>query len=135
MSEMNSTRRQFMKIAATFGSLAVLMPTLTQAAEERRKAKPAESAAGAGGDLDLPLVKPGVGMAAGVNYQHSQKDIKDKTLKVERQGVAFDKQHCNACMLFTGVGKKGADEVGKCTLFAGQLVKGQGWCASWSKKA
>lgn len=139
MSEMNSTRRQFMKIAATFGSLAILMPSLTRAAEERRKAKPADAAApaagGGEGDLALPLVKPGEGMAGSVNYQHNHKNIKDKSLKIERQGVAFDKQHCKACMLFTPVGKKAGEDVGKCTLFAGQLVKAEGWCASWSKKA
>ncbi len=136
----STSRRQFMQLFAAFGGLALLMPSLSQAAEERRRAKPdaggAGAAAGGGaGDLALPLVKPGEGMAASVHYVHDHKDLKDASLKVERQGLAFDKQHCKACMLFTGVGKKGSDEVGKCTLFAGQLVKANGWCASFSKKA
>jgi hypothetical protein len=74
-------------------------------------------------------------MAATLHYQHSYKDVKDKSLMVERQGVAWGKQQCSGCMLFTPVGKKGSDEVGKCALFAGQLVKSTGWCSSFSKKA
>jgi len=136
MSDTNS-RRQFFKIAAAFGGMVLLMPSLTLAAEERRRAKPAAGAAagGAGGDIALPLVKPGEGMAGSVHYQHDKKDVKDKALMIDRQGVPFAKQQCSGCMLFTPVGKKGADEVGKCTLFAGQLVKANGWCASFSKKA
>lgn len=141
MSDLNSSsRRQFFKIAAAFGGLALLMPTLAKAAEERRRAKPAEPAAGAapaagGGDTNLPLVKPGEGMAASLHYVHNHKDLKDKSLMVERQGVPFEKQHCAACMLFTPAGKKNGEEVGKCQLFAGQLVKGTGWCTSYTKKA
>jgi hypothetical protein len=145
--ESNSSRRQFFKTAAAFGGLALLMPALVQGAEERRRAAPAAGAggaapgaaagAGAGGnaDLNLPLVKPGEGMAASLHYQHNHKDIKDKSLMVERQGVPFDKQHCAVCMLYTPVGKKNGEDVGKCALFAGQLVKATGWCTSFSKKA
>jgi hypothetical protein len=141
MSQSNTSRRQFFKTAAAFGGLALLMPALVQGAEERRRAAPAaggaapDAAAGGNADLNLPLVKPGEGMAATLHYQHTHKDIKDKSLMVERQGVPFDKQHCSGCMLFTAVGKKGSDEVGKCALFAGQLVKATGWCTSFSKKA
>jgi hypothetical protein len=38
-------------------------------------------------------------------------------------------------MLYTKEKGAGAAEVGKCQLFAGQLVKGQAWCTSWAKKA
>lgn len=133
----STSRRQFFKFAAAFGGLALLMPNLVQGAEERRRAgKPADAGGAAGGgDTALPLVKPGEGMAKNLNYHHDHKDIKDKSLMVERQGVPFEKQHCSGCMLFTAVGKKDGDEVGKCTLFSGQLVKAKGWCASYSKKA
>lgn len=131
MSQMNS-RRQFVKLALGVSGLALLAPK-SVVAEERRRGGGA--AAGAGGDLALPLVKPGEGMAANLNYHHKHTDVKNAALKVERQGTAWDKQHCNNCMLYTKVGQKDGEEVGKCTLFNGMLVKGQGWCASWSKKA
>lgn len=83
----------------------------------------------------MPLVQPGVGAAAPLNYVFNHKDIKDPKLKTERQGVAFEKQHCNGCMLYTKAGDKDGGEVGKCQLFAGQLVKGSSWCSSWAKKA
>ncbi len=129
MSQMN-TRRQFVKLALGVSGLALLNPQSAVAQERRRG-----GGAAAGGDLALPLVKPGEGMAASVNYQHKHSDVKNAALKVERQGTAWDKQYCNNCMLYTKVGQKDGEEVGKCTLFANQLVKGQGWCASWSKKA
>ena len=86
--------------------------------------------------MDLPWVKPGEGMAASLNYKESWKEVKDAKLKTERQGVPFGaNQICSKCMLYTTVGKKDGHEAGKCTLFANQLVRGEGWCSSWSKKA
>jgi hypothetical protein len=139
MSEMK-TRRDFMKLAFGVSGLALLAPNILMA-EERRRSKPAGGAAGAsgagaaGGDLNAPMVKPGEGMAASVNYQFKHEDVKDPALKVERQGVPFKDQHCKTCMLYTKAGMKNGEEVGKCTLFNGQLVKANAWCASWSKKA
>ncbi len=130
MSQQDS-RRQLFKIALGISGLALLAPK-SLFAEEKRRAKP--GAAG-GGDLALPLVEPGKGMAANMNYQHSQAGVKDAAMKVERQGVPFAGQYCNKCMLYSSVGKKDGAEVGKCTLFTGQLVKGEGWCSSWAKKA
>lgn len=129
---MTNSRRNFFKVAAVSGLSLLAVSSIAQA-EEKRRAKPA--AGGGNADLDLPLVEPGKGMAASLNYQHSHADVKDKALKVDRQGLPFEKQLCSGCMLYTAVGKKGKDEVGKCTLFANQLVKANGWCASFSKKA
>jgi hypothetical protein len=133
---MNS-RRGFFKQAAALVGAALLAPLAAQAANERRgggDATPA-SGGGAGGDLGLPLVEPGKGMAASLHYHFKSTDEKDPALKIERQGVAFAKQHCGVCALYTKVGKKGGVEVGKCQLFQGQLVKSTGWCSSWNKKA
>ena len=127
------TRRQFIKIAAMSGASLVAMSGLAQAEEKRRAAKPA--AGGAAGDAALPFVKVGEGMAASVNYQESHEAVKDKALKVDRQGVKFENQKCSGCMLYTSIGKKDGVEAGKCTLFANMVVKGNSWCASWSKKA
>lgn len=133
MSQINS-RRQFMKIALGVGGLLAFASPTLMAAEERRRAQPTGGAGGAG-DLGLPLVKPGEGMAANLKYVHNHKDLKDASLKVERQATPFAKQHCKNCMLYTKVGNKDGAEVGKCTLFNGMLVKSEGWCQSWSKKA
>lgn len=132
MSESNS-RRQFLTMLGLTG--VTLLASKNLFAEEKRRSKPGGAGAAGGGDLALPLVEPGKGMAANMNYQHSLAGVKDAAMKVERQGVPFAQQHCNKCMLFTTAGKKGNEEVGKCTLFAGQLVKGEGWCSSWAKKA
>jgi hypothetical protein len=123
-----STRREALKKMATLSAVALVAPKVF--AEKRRG-----GGAAAGGDANLPLVEPGKGMAASVNYFHRHEDIKDAKLKADRQGVKWEKQYCNNCMLYTKVGNKNGEEVGKCTLFQGQLVKGQGWCASWAKKA
>lgn len=121
------SRRHFLML--TLSATALAVPAF---AEQKRRAK----AAGAGADVDLPWVKPGEGMAASVNFQASWKDVKDAKLKTERQGVPFgEKQTCAKCMLYTKAGMKEGHEAGKCTLFANQLVHGEGWCASWSKKA
>jgi hypothetical protein len=122
---MSQTRRHFLKTAA----VTLLIPALAQA-EQKRGKKPS-----AGGDADLPLVEPGKGMAQSLNYVNSHNDVKDAALKIDRGGLPFAKQFCNNCMLYAAAGKKGADAVGKCTLFAGQVVKSNAWCASWSKKA
>lgn len=134
-------RRHFMQTAAALSGLAFLKSknlkeVLPMAkAEEKRRGAPAAGGNAAGGDLDLPLVEPGKDLATAVNYVHKAAELKDAKLKVERQGVPFAKQACSGCSFYSGVGKKGADDLGKCTIFAGKLVKGQGWCSSWNKKA
>lgn len=134
MSQENS-RRSFVKLALGLGGFALLGSAPALAQERRRTAKPGGAAAGAGGDANLPLVEPGKGMAASVQYHHKNTEVKDAKLKVDRSGVPFAKQTCSNCMLYTKAGMKNGEEVGKCTLFAGNVVKGGGWCASWSKKA
>lgn len=125
----NTNRRQALKQLAVAAGLAVLAP---KALAEKRRGSGGGAAGGA--DANLPLVEPGKGMAASINYVEKHADLKDAKLKTARQGVAWDKQYCNNCMLYTKVGDRGGQEVGKCTLFQGQLVKGKGWCASWAKK-
>lgn len=132
MNSQNNSRRSFVKMAFAATGAVFMLPSLLSA-QEKRRAKPA--AGGAGGDTALPWVQPGVGMAASVNYQEKHEAIKDAALKADRQGVKFADQRCSGCMLYSKVGTKDGVEGGKCTLFAGQLVKGNAWCSSWSKKA
>ncbi|MCB0348544.1 MAG: high-potential iron-sulfur protein [Bdellovibrionales bacterium] len=126
MSELN--RRNFFKVAASALGLAVVSGSLTSVFAQGRKKKEAPSAAASG---KPSMVEPGKGMAANVNYQEDHKNVKDNSLKVDKQGVKWADQHCANCVLYT----KSGDGTGKCTLFPGQLVKDTGWCTSWSKKA
>lgn len=86
----------------------------------------------AGGEPNF--VTPGKGMASSVNYVEKHSDIKDAKLKTTRMGVPFEGQSCSNCMLYKKTGDKDGKEYGTCTLFQGQVVKGEAWCASWSKK-
>lgn len=135
-----SSRRSFFgKSMKALGSLALAPAALStlfgqqSQAQEKRRAKPGAEAAG--GETSLPWVEEGKGMAASLSYASDHSKVKDASKKVERQGTPFEKQHCNACMLYTKVGTKDGKEAGKCTLFQGQLVAGQGFCTSWAKKA
>lgn len=131
---MNSSRRDFFKQSFSMLGLATILPLFigkTANAEERRKAKAAD--AGKAGEPEM--VKPGVGMAASVNYVANGKDVKDAKLKTERQGVAFEKQNCSGCMLYKTLKGAGDSEVGSCQLFPNQAVSAKGWCTSWAKKA
>ena len=41
-------------------------------------------------------------------------------------------QHCANCNLYAG---KATDPAAPCSIFAGKLVNGKGWCVAWVKKA
>lgn len=132
---MNSTRRTFIKSCVAAAGLVSVVPAIVSAEEKRRGSAPA-AAGGASEDLKLPLVDPAKDPGAqAIKYQHDKKQIKDASLKAERQGVKWESQSCSNCMLFTEVGKLGKDTVGKCTLIPGKLVKSTGWSTSWTKKA
>jgi hypothetical protein len=129
---MAKSRRDFFKffgLAAFSLGTALLSKAFPARGEERRARR------GGAGGAELALVKPGVGMAASVNYVEKHSDVKDAKLKVVRQGVPFEKQFCNNCVLYTKQGERNGKEVGLCTLFANQVVKGEGWCTSWAKKS
>ena len=64
-----NSRRHFFKLIGISG-LALIVPKALFAEERRRAAAPA--AGGAGGDLALPFVVPGQGMAANLNFQNKE---------------------------------------------------------------
>lgn len=123
---MKNRRRDFLKSMVLAVGAAAFSPAIVVAEERRRS--------GATGG-ELPLVKPSDSMAKALSYVHKNSDIKDNTMKTVRGGVAFGKQLCESCQFYTKDGKRGTDAVGKCQLFQGQVVKGSGWCNSWTKKA
>jgi hypothetical protein len=132
---MNNSRRGFFKVCGSFFSVA-LLSSLARG-EERRRARGGADAKGAAasGPLANPLVDSKDPAAVAMNYVEKHGDLKKAELKTERQGVAFDKQFCNNCSFYKEVGSKNGSQVGTCQLFANKLVKSEGWCSSWNKKA
>ncbi len=131
-----ASRRQFFANLGSIVGLAVVAPALFSSkvfAEEKRRGGSGGGAAG--GDLNLPMVEVGKGQAAAVTYVLKHADVKNAALKIERGGVAFEKQTCVNCNFYAKVGDKNGKEVGKCTIFPNMLVEGSAWCATWTKKA
>ena len=112
---MNS-RRQFFKKLATFAGFAALTSVFSGPvlAQEKRRSR------GGGGETEVPLAVPGKEMAGTLGYIEKTKD----TAKT-----------CSNCQLYSKTGDKGGEEVGKCQVIAGKLVKGAGYYNSWVKKA
>ena len=128
MSPKNLSRRSFMQWMAA-GAALVATPWFVQAQERRRGSAPKASS-----ELDLPMAVPGKDAAAALNYVEKHADVKKAELKVEKAGVAFDKQNCSNCIFYKSVGQKGGKDVGTCQVLPGKLVVGGGWCSSWAKK-
>lgn len=126
---MSTSRRVFFKNMILGAGAAVTAQILASVSLAQGRRRSGDAASG-----DLPLVTPGQGMAASVNYVHQGSDIKDEKLKVDRQGVKFADQKCASCILYAKHGTQGGIEVGKCQLFANHVVKSTGWCTSWAKK-
>jgi hypothetical protein len=140
--DQKTSRRQFFTQAGQIFGIALIAPSIlssTVFAEERRRARPTEGAA-AGGSADAgaaakPMVDPKSDQAKGVHFVLKKSDMKDATLKTERNGVAFDKQFCDGCQFYVPAGKKGGGDVGSCQILSGNLVPAKGWCTTWAKKA
>ncbi len=135
---MKNSRRSFFVQALGFVSLG-LVGSLANAEEKRRARPAAGAAAGAAaadaGPLANPILSPKDPLAVPMNYVEKHADLKKPELKIERGGLAFEKQYCNNCSFYKEVGTKEGSKVGSCTIFNAKLVKDQAWCASWNKKA
>ncbi|MGZ3798386.1 MAG: hypothetical protein ACXVB1_18595, partial [Pseudobdellovibrionaceae bacterium] len=125
--EQNTGRRRFFINLGQMLGLATIAPLLFSSkvlAEEKRRARPGEGApatGAAGGCADFPLVEPGKGTAAPVNYQFKHSDVKDASLKIERGGVPFEKQFCSStsatCSFYGKCTTKKGEELGTCQIF------------------
>ena len=92
----------------------------------------------------MTLAATGAAASLGVNAQPKLLDEKDPTaiaLGYVADASKVDKakypkyaagQVCANCALYQG---KATDPAAPCTLFAGKLVAGKGWCSAWAKKA
>ncbi len=118
MKAKNPSRRDFMKISllATAG-LSVSAPMVFSSTSFA---------------ADPALVDEKSPIATALHYTIDKSKVKDKSLAIVRQGVAFKSQNCSGCGLYQG---KAGDKSGTCPLFQGSLVSANGWCQSWNKKA
>lgn len=103
---MISNRRVFMMTIATAGAGAALLSTAAQAQVKLDEKDPQAVALGYVAD--------------------ATKADKKKYPKHTAEQV------CHNCALYQG---KATDAAAPCTLFAGKLVQGKGWCSAWVKKA
>lgn len=124
MIENNMNRRGFFSTIVKIAGAAVVAPTVlssvfTSAANAQAKRGAAPAAGGA-----LPLVDPNDSVAKAVKY------VEDATKAADAKG-----NNCMNCGFYAKKEDRGGKEVGTCTIFAGKVVYGKGWCASWNKKA
>lgn len=122
--ENNMNRRGFFSTVVKIAGAAVVAPTVLSSifsssanAQAKRGAAPA-----AGGSM--PMVDPNDSVAKAVKY------IEDAKKSADSKGNS-----CVNCGFYTKKEDKNGKEAGICTIFAGKLVYGQAWCASWNKKA
>jgi hypothetical protein len=122
-------RTFFERLVVLAGATSVLGWNSVASAERKR---------GGGGDAKVDAIKivdPNSPAAKGLQYTENKATIKDATLKVERQGVAFEKQNCANCGFYSNPTKHNGQAVGACQIFPGQHVKANAWCQTWNKKA
>ncbi|MGE9744536.1 high-potential iron-sulfur protein [Bdellovibrio bacteriovorus] len=128
MIETKMNRRGFFTTLAKITGVAVVAPTALNAvfsssaqAQKKRGAAPAAGGAAAGG---MPLVDPNDSVAKAVKY------VEDYKKAPEAKG-----NNCTTCGFYAKKESRNGKEAGTCTIFAGKLVYGDAWCASWNKKA
>jgi High potential iron-sulfur protein len=125
-----STRRRFLgrasiALAAALGLSRALAKTPPKKSDAPEAGK---------GSAALVLVDEKSSLAVTLKYASDASTV-PAGLKVAKAGVDGANQNCANCMFYTKSGKVGSDEVGKCQLLVQGVVKGKGWCSSWTKKA
>ena len=125
-------RRSFIQLALSTAGALTLIPILVKAEERRRGGGTTPAAAAAG----LVLIDPKDPQAKALSYQHEHKDIKDKALQTDRNGVKWADQHCQNCNFYQKdkEGKASGKTAAPCQLLAGKAVASTGWCTTWAKK-
>lgn len=121
-------RRELLISLAAVTGIATVFPTLVKA--ERKRGETASA-----GPV---LVDPKDPQAKAVNYAAKHKDITDKALQAERNGVKWADQTCLNCAFYdkTKEVTVGGVKAGPCLMpfAAGKVVAQAGWCSTWAKK-
>lgn len=118
----NIGRRSFFKTALKVSGLALVAPALVNAVLSNQAF--AQKKRGAKSDEGMPLVDPKDPVAKAVRY------VEDAKAAPDSKG-----NNCSNCGFYKKTDARNGKEVGTCTIFAGKLVYGPGWCGSWNKKA
>lgn len=127
MNNTNMNRRGFFTTLAKIAGVAVVAPTALSAVfsstaeAQKKRGAPATGGAAAGG---MPMVDPNDSVAKAVKY------VEDYKKAADSKG-----NNCINCGFYAKKEVRNGKEVGTCTIFAGKLVLGEAWCASWNKKA
>ena len=101
-----TSRRLFLKLVPMAGLAATLSPRLLAAPEALHETDP---------------------LAMNLGYKADTATVDGKKYPNHQPG-----QSCAGCQLYQG---KSGDKDGPCSIFAGKLVSGKGWCSAWVKKA
>lgn len=121
----NMNRRGFFSFVAKTAGIAVVAPTVLTAVFSNsafaQKKRGGDNPAAGGA---MPMVDPNDAVAKAVKYVEDAKNAPDA------KG-----NHCANCGFYVKKETRNGKEAGTCTIFAGKLVYGPGWCASWNKKA
>lgn len=115
-------RRDFFMAAAKVVGVAAIIPFFAKNAQAEQKRGARGGAPAAGGAL--PLLSPNDPVAKAVKY------VEDAKKTPDAKG-----NNCMNCGFYKKVEVRGGKEVGTCTIFAGKVVYGEGYCGSWNKKA
>lgn len=123
MMENKMNRRGFFSTLVKITGVAVVAPAALSAVFSST-AEAQKKRGGGAADAGMPMVDPNDSVAKAVKY------VEDAKKAADAKG-----NNCINCGFYAKKEVRGGKEVGTCTIFAGKLVYGQGWCASWNKKA
>lgn len=135
MKKKMTSRRELLKTTAFSGAAlaaASLITSCTKSAEKpAADVAPADApTADAPAAGELPYVDPTSNKAKALRYAENASEVPAETRGDKGDTKAAD-QFCTNCQFYSDDNGEG----GKCALFPGKLVKGKGWCVSWSLKA
>ncbi len=127
-------RRSFLQATLALVGVATLLPKTTLA--EGKRGGGSSSAAS---NAKPKLVDPKSSDAKAVFYAHHIKDVKEKSVMTERQGVKFLDQKCKSCVFYDATKETTVDglKAGPCQMpFAkDKVVSADGFCSTWAKKS
>lgn len=128
---MKKTTRRELIASSLFGATAVAASTLIACTKNKESDTATKVDSPKNEEpKELEFVSESENMAKTLNYSADASDVAAE-LRIDKGNVKGTDQFCTNCQFYT----KKDDSSGTCTLFPNKLVKGEGWCRSWSFKA
>ena len=126
----SSNRREFFAQILTGLGITAGVTYATLASADPSKAKAADKKADKKAD-GPKLVDENDAVAKALKFKHDKNEV-DKKLLVTKMGVEGKDQNCGNCIHY----KAQEGNVGTCNMLIGKgVVKENGWCNVWTKKA